>query len=244
MSSGPRTAESENGKMSAGNRGNEESGEVSARKAQKRSRVREVDFMRVEDTAHGQALHPFELEVKEKIASQSSPFDELMRREMDRENRRVEKIARGKLRKLLKAGVLTPKQKICYELLYEKSLSTGDVARKMDISKSRVRDLRRAIQKALARAYEKHMEDILIWRLGYPFCKTKRQRFVWRLRYLEGFTPAQIALREDRAKSSVNEVIERVKKNILNGKTLSDLRHPPLFLPKTTGGEANPKKSE
>lgn len=218
MSSGPRMAESEDGTMFAGNKENRKGGGVNERKAQGRSRIREVDFMRVEDTLHGQSLHPFELEVKEKIASQTSPLDELLRQEVEREDWRVARVAKWRLKKLLKENVLTLKQKVCYEFLYEKNLSTKEVAQRMNVSKSRVRDLRRSIKKALTHTHKKQMEAILFWKLGFPFCKTRRQRLIWRLRYLRGYTAAQIALREGRSKSSVIRVIERVTKNILNGK--------------------------
>jgi len=114
-----------------------------------RTRIREIDFMRVEDTLHGCALSPFELEVKDKIASAPSPIDILTQGE-DREEKKSH--AHYTLSRLLAYAHLSQVQKACYELLYHECLTDKEAASRMSLSRVRIRTLRFSITQSLLKA--------------------------------------------------------------------------------------------
>ncbi len=172
-----------------------------------RRRVREVDFMRVEDTQHEKPLGPFELEMKKKIASAPSPRDLLIEKEEEKEREDQRRLAGERLDSLLRKANLTPNQKACFELLYHEGLSDVEVARKLSVSRERIRLHRRAILKALKRIAQREVEAQKV----YLRCKTEKQKLIWRLYYEKGLSAREIARRLGRTKSAVNMVLARIR---------------------------------
>ncbi len=117
-----------------------------------RTRIREIDFMRVEDTMCNRPLSAFELEVKEKIACGPSPAEELISREEAEENG---KSLRSTLERLIRLANFTSNQAACYELIYGEELSDEEAAFRLRISRGRLRWLKIGIVKALKRAHQK-----------------------------------------------------------------------------------------
>jgi len=205
-------AESEDGKMSAGNKENWKSKEVNERKWFKRSRIREVDFMRVEDTQHGQTLHPFELEVKEKIASQASPLDEMQCKEEKNEKSGNVRVMKWRISHLVKKASFTPGQEACYRLLYLEKLPAREAAERLSVSKARVCQLRKSILRKISQAYREQMKKRRLMDSGALQCKTRQQRLVCGLRYKLGLSSSEIALRIGRTKRAVDRMLERSQK--------------------------------
>lgn len=123
-----------------------------------RTRVRAVDFMRIEDTLNRQELSRFELEVKEKITSQKTPPSEMIQREADQARREMINYIYALA---AKAG-MTPAEKQCFRLLYVKNMSIREAGRKMDLPKTTVGDLNKKMiskmRDAVKQAFEKDGE--------------------------------------------------------------------------------------
>ncbi len=186
--------------------------DFSETKKKRRSRVREIDFMRVEGSRQDDPLHPFELEVKKKIADASSPLDEIVERETREEQRMILRASRNKLTWLLKEGALTAKQREYFELLYVQKLSNEDVAERLSVTSSTVRRMRQDIPKALHKALSWKRECQRVLKAIAALHLTAKQRVVFRLRYREGLSVSEIAGKLGKPRTAVYNVLARVTK--------------------------------
>ena len=103
-----------------------------------KTRLRCVDFNKVEDAWGLEDLSTFELEVKEKMAAVPSPLEQLMEKEDREELRRA-------LGKLAKGAGLSPREKVCFRLLYVEGMSVPDAAEKLGLSPITVRRMRQLV---------------------------------------------------------------------------------------------------
>lgn len=139
-----------------------EKGSKSTKETKRRSwewcRIYPVDFMRAEDAYDIGALSKLELEVKEKLASSPSPYDELVAKEeepeKEREAQRIE-VLRTKLHELARKAGLSQGQKECFRLLFVERLSIADSAEQMGVSLRRIRLFQQQIESKI----KKHLEN-------------------------------------------------------------------------------------
>ena len=177
-----------------------------------KSRTREIDFMRIEDTMHGQPLSHFELKVKEKISCVPSPFEEIARKE-EEENRSEQ--VQNTLNELVEKA-LTPKQKAWFQLVYVEELPDEEIAKRLKVTERRVRQLKAATLKAFKRAYEKQR----VKQMADTFELTEKQRLVIQLRYEEQLSLKEIAGRLGVTPDAVDDLLCRMRKKIFPGKIL------------------------
>lgn len=177
--------------------------------------VQSVDFQRIENNPNGTSpLSPFELEVKEKLASAPSPFDELARQEDEVALEHEEISLRAKMAHLIRGTKLSPRQKRCYELLYLDRLADKEVQKKLGISQSRLSHLKREIKDALIKSHgERRSRQPLLRRKGSRKL-TLLQRRVLKLRG-QGKTFDQIASELGIAKKNAYLIFKRVQKKYL-----------------------------
>jgi len=180
-----------------------------------KSRTREIDFMRVEDTMHGQPLSHFELKVKAKIACVPSPYEEIARRE-DEESRSEQ--VQTTLNDLVEKA-LTPKQKAWFHLVYVEELPDREIPKRLNINERRARALKTATLKAFKRAYEKQR----IKQLLDTYELTEKQRLVIHLRYEEQLTLKAIAGRLGVTLRAVDDLLGRMRKKIFLEKNSPNL---------------------
>ncbi|HRK61721.1 MAG TPA: hypothetical protein PLY88_04135 [Candidatus Omnitrophota bacterium] len=179
----------------------------------RRARVREVDFMRVEDASIQDALSPFEMEIKNKIAGEDSLRDSLSQE--DKSQSRFRGILKRKFRKLLSKGVLTVRQREFYELFYIQRLTDVETAKRMGVSRVRVRKLRWALKKALNRAVKcKKGKEAVVPKVRYGSL-TKNQKNIWMMYRKEKLSPVQIARKLGRTKQAVYGVLKNIQKKSL-----------------------------
>ena len=193
---------------------NKNTPDLSGAKKKRRSRVREIDFMRVEGSLHDDPLHPFELEVKQKLADSSSPLDELLEKEKHAEERKILRKARSKLTWLLKSNVLTSKQKEYFRLLYVQKRADKDLATRLGVSRSTIRRMRQDIQIALhkALAWKNECHRVRKRKEISTLQLTAKQRVVFRLRYKEGLSVSEIARKLGKSRKAIYSVLARVTK--------------------------------
>jgi len=189
--------------------------ELNSRKFKRRknrTRVRQVDFMRVEDTAHGQELAPFELEVKEEIARNRNPFEEIESQETQAREVQLKRVARYKLSCLMRSAQLTQRQRECYQLIWVKGLSENEAARKLGLSRSRVRDIKKTIKSSLVAAHEeeKHRKGISL--KIQSVCKTAKHRTVCKLYFKKGKTVSEISRCLGVSRQAVQQLLKRLLK--------------------------------
>ncbi len=175
-----------------------------------RTRIREVNFMRVEDT-QGQVLSAFELEVKEKIACVSSPYEELAQKEEKKEKREK---AKRTLAKLLKSTKLTPNQKTCYELSFIEELPDSEVAARLSVSASRVRSLKSSVISTFRRTQDKFRRMEFIARAADSHKLSPRQQLIWKLCYESHLWAKEIASKLGTTEKTVEMVLRRLRKKI------------------------------
>lgn len=185
--------------------------ETNKAKNSRRTRVREVDFMRVEDASTRDSLSPFEMEVKDKIAAEMP----LLKKALDAEELRIkEQLARvfkAKLNKLLSKGILTERQREFYELFYVKKLTGREIAQIMGVSLSRVRTFRLFLKKALKKAVMKDKQREFMSNRVKHVQLTRIQKSVWRLYQREGLSVTEIARRLGKTRQSVDWVFQNLK---------------------------------
>ncbi len=185
--------------------------ETNKAKNRRRTRVREVDFMRVEDASTRDSLSPFEMEVKDKIAADMP----LLKKALDAEELRIkEQLARvfkAKLNKLLSKGILTERQREFYELFYVKKLTGREIAQIMGVSLSRVRTFRLFLKKALKKAVMKDKQREFMSNRVKHVQLTRIQKSVWRLYQREGLSVTEIARRLGKTRQSVDWVFQNLK---------------------------------
>jgi DNA-directed RNA polymerase specialized sigma24 family protein len=121
----------------------------------KKTRVRGVDFMRVEKPLSGQGLSPFELEVQRKIASVPSPIEELIAREEQRIKSSSEVWARRKLSILAHWARLSPLQKKCLFLTCVEGLSASEAAKNLNLARGTVLYMLHAVRRKMAAVVER-----------------------------------------------------------------------------------------
>lgn len=185
--------------------------ETNKAKNSRRTRVREVDFMRVEDASTRDSLSPFEMEVKDKIAAEMP----LLKKALDAEELRIKeqlsRVFKAKLNKLLSRGILTKRQREFYELFYVKKLTGREIARTMGVSLSRVRTFRLFLKKALKKAVIKDKQREFMSRRVKHVQLTRIQKSVWRLYQREGLSVTEIARRLGKTRQSVHWVFQNLK---------------------------------
>lgn len=173
-----------------------------------KSRTREIDYMRVEDTLHGQALTHFELKVKEKIACVPSAYDQIARQE-EEEERAAE--IRRKIEDLLKKARLTASQEACYRMVYVEMLSDSEIAERLSLGIRNVAKLKQSVLEALKRVHERQC----IKNLADQHDLTEKQRLVISLRYEEQLSRKEIADRLGVTIRAVDDLLVRMRKLIL-----------------------------
>ncbi len=179
-------------------------------KGRKRTRVREIDFMRVEDTAQSQELAPFELEIKDEIASAESPYEKLASQEKRGGDKELKRVSKYKLTCLMRKAKLTSRQAECYQLIWVKEFSENKTAKKLGISRSRVRDLKQVILSSLASALEKEKNRNRIATKARFACKSKKQYKIWRLYFKQGKTISEIGRDMSLSRQSVHQFLKRI----------------------------------
>ncbi|MDP2629278.1 MAG: sigma factor-like helix-turn-helix DNA-binding protein [Candidatus Harrisonbacteria bacterium] len=170
-----------------------------------KSRTREIDFMRIEDTMHGQPLTHFELKVKAKIACVPSPYEEIARKE-DEESKSEQ--IQNTLNELVEKA-LTPKQKAWFHMVYVEELSDREIAKRLNVTDRRVCYLKADTFKAFKRAYEKQQIKQLLDNCDL----TEKQRLIAQLRYEEQLTLKEIASRLGVTLRAVDDVLGRIRRN-------------------------------
>ncbi len=163
--------------------------------------------MRVEDAASGQELAPFELEVKDELASAQSPFEELASREKRGGENQLKRISKYKLSCLVRRTKLTPRQTECYRLIWAKGLSENQTARKLGLSRSRVRDLKQKIICLLTATLEEEKRRNRIASKAHLACKTEKQRKMWDLYFRQGKTIREIAKDLSLSRQAVRQLL-------------------------------------
>jgi DNA-directed RNA polymerase specialized sigma24 family protein len=186
----------------------------------KRKRVRAVedavDFMRVEDAGQMPGLDPFELDVKKEMAALSkTPADELMSAEESRSEQVFKCAAFRMLKGLIRRrGFLPRRLRLAYELCYVSKLPDPEAAYLMGITPVYMRKVRQNLRQSLVRALQKKEQDELFLRKAKFLGLTRRQERIVRLRFCEGFSVEEISKMTGRSRSSVHDVVRRVRKKI------------------------------
>lgn len=191
--------------------------EVQSEKRERiKSRTREINYMRVEDTMHGQPLTHFELKVKEKIACVPSPYDEIARKEEEEE--RSEEVQR-KIEDLIRKARLTAMQEACYRMVYVEMLPDKEIAKRLSLGVRNVAKLKQSVLKALKRVHEKQC----IKELADRHDLTEKQRRVIYLRYEEQLSLKEIAERLGVTFRAVDDLLGRTRKMLFAKKNSSNL---------------------
>jgi len=174
--------------------------------------VRETDFSRVEGTQPEDPLHPFELEVREKLAGSASSFNDLAAKENQIFGRRKMTANHARLVRLSREGMLTERQQTYFNLFYVEGLSDKEIAACLGVSRSTVRLLRKEIYRRMRRFIAEKESVRRMFRSVKSAGLTKKQKLIFRLRYRKGLTVAQIARVLGRGPSAVYYVLERTRK--------------------------------
>jgi len=175
-----------------------------------RTRVREVNFMRVEDASIHDALAPFEMAVKERIAADDTRMN--FEREEAFVQVAVRRVLLKRLCRLVKTGALTPRQREFYELFYVQHLSDLEISRQLGVSRGRIRKLRWQLKQNLMKAIGKQRDRENVGKKIRRGRLTKKQKQIWRLYSMEGLKPVQIAGSLGRTRQSVYWVLKKLKK--------------------------------
>lgn len=186
--------------------------ETNKAKNRRRTRVREVDFMRVEDASTRDSLSPFEMEVKNKIAGEMAGLEEALDAEDLRAKEQLARVFKAKLNKLVSKGNLTKRQREFYELFYVRRLMDREIAQRMQVSLSRVRLLRLFLKRALRKTVIKDKEREFMKRKVKHVQLTRTQKTVWRLYQKEGLSVTEIAHRLGKTRQAIGWVFRNLKK--------------------------------
>lgn len=178
-------------------------------------RIRFVDLQRIEDNRYGEPLSPFEIEVKKKLGSAASPYDELARKEEDEEKELEERSLRSKLAHLVQTAELSLQERECYELLYVERLAAEEVLRRLGISHSHLCHLKKRIEETLVKTYRKSMKRSVPRKKRGKRDFTERQREVMRMHFKEKLSLGEIANRLGIKKQTVDGILRRVQKKVL-----------------------------
>ncbi len=175
--------------------------------------VKSVDFQRIENNSNsGVPLSIFELEVKRKLASSPSPYDELVRIEEEEVLEEKEHAQRTKLGLLALRANLSPQEQACYTFFYEMKYSDETVQKRLGISQSHFCHLRDRIQAKLIKTHRKSSQRSYRKKKKGSRPLTERQREVLKLRK-QGRTLKQISEQLGVSIVRVHQIIrEGVKK--------------------------------
>ncbi len=171
--------------------------------------------MRVEDASTRDSLSPFEMEVKNRIASER-PLEKWTEEVKERQAKSGLALAfKGKLQNLLsKEGVLTKRQRDIYELSYVQKLSDPEIAKRLGLARVTVRTLRRALKEALKRAVRKERDLKGFHRKVKQIHLSRTQKTIWRMYQKEGLPVAEIARRLGKTFQTVYWVLQNLLKKI------------------------------
>ena len=174
--------------------------------------MRETDFSRVEGTQPEDPLHPFELEVREKLASSASSFNDLATKENQTFGRRKMTANHARLFRLSREGMLTERQRTYFDLFYVEGLLDKEVAMRLGVSRITVRRFRQEISRRLRKFVSEKEAVRRMFRSVKSAVLTKKQKLIFRLRYRKGLTVAQIARALGMRPRAVYYVLERTRK--------------------------------
>ena len=174
--------------------------------------MRETDFSRVEGTQPEDPLHPFELEVREKLASSASSFNGFAAKENQIFGRRKITANHARLVRLSREGMLTEKQQTYFDLFYLEGLSDKEIAARLGVSRSTVRRFRQEIYLRMRKFVSEKEAVRRMFRSVKSAVLTKKQKLIFRLRHRKGLTVAQIARALGMRPRAVYYVLERTRK--------------------------------
>lgn len=176
--------------------------------------VHYVDFLKIEDSGNAEALTEFELKVKEKLACVPSPYDHLVRPELEAEEENRLKSLRAKLSHLVSLAEFTSLERRCYELFYLEKLSDKEISKRLNITLRRLTFIKIAIEKELKRVHAGRV------RMRSLRTKMQRSRFsrkekeVWRLRSYHRMKFSEISEKTGLPQTTCFRIFERVQKKL------------------------------
>lgn len=193
----------------SGAKSHDQESDFSQNKNKRRTRVRETDFSRVEGTQSEDPLHPFELEVKEKLAGSAN---DLITK--DRQTLKLRKTAasHARLVRLVREGALTSRQRIFFDLFYVECLSVKEIASRLGVSRDTVWWVRHIISRKLRKFVLEKQAAKQKLKAGNSIRLTKKQKLIFELRYGKGLTVTQIAERLGKRPCSVWRILQRTRK--------------------------------
>lgn len=174
--------------------------------------MRETDFSRVEGTQPEDPLHPFELEVREKLAGSASSFNDLAAKENQIFRHRMITANHARLVRLSRKGMLTERQRTYFDLFYVECLSDKEIAARLGVSRITVRRFRQKIYLSLRKFVSKKDSVRRMSRSVKLAGLTTKQMLIFRLRYLKGMTVVQIARHLGLRPCGVWRVLQRTRK--------------------------------
>jgi len=180
-------------------------------KSRRRTRVRETDYMRVENDRSFDPLSRFEQNARDKLAAEKSPLDELLAEEEEAKQLRARHIERRRLAFVLKKANLTAKLEQCFLLLYVQNFTVAQAAKILGVSNVRVRQMRIKLKTVLLKAAGYVGRNPKRGHLDRPQNMTRNQRRIWRLKHREGLPSKEIAAHLGISLRAVNMVLRRVK---------------------------------
>lgn len=183
---------------------------------EKGRRTKHADYHRIENNPEQEVLTPFELEVKEELASVPSPYDELARIESEDELAMNEYKRNAKLGHLAHKAKLSPLQRACYQLVYMDRISEEKVLERLGVSRARLWSLKKSVEIAILRAHqkEKSRETLSKKRRLSGQSLTPYQKSIIELHENQRLSFAEIAKRYGVLKSTIANIYRRVQKNI------------------------------
>ncbi|HOW59121.1 MAG TPA: sigma factor-like helix-turn-helix DNA-binding protein [Candidatus Omnitrophota bacterium] len=183
---------------------------------EKGRRSRNADYHRIEHNPYQEELTPFELEVKENLASAPSPADELARIEAEDELAAEERSRDSRLRHLAQKAKFTPMQRACYQLVYVDRISEEQVQQKLGINQNSLWYLKKRVEAAILKAHKAEMQILALSRKRKlaSHSLTPYQKSIIELHEKQGLSFAEIAKRLGVSKSTLTNIYARVQKNI------------------------------
>ena len=187
--------------------------ESSNKRRAQRTRVREVDFMRVEQSAGGEALHSFEEEVKKKMSLEgSNPREDLIKEEERKVKAEVSHDLYVELLRLSRKSELSQKQKQYFELRYIKKLTFSQIAAIMKVSRPRAARLGMMV---LIKLKKNRSNDVIAQLASSGRCysgMTPLQQRIARLKYIKKLSVRRIAVNLNMSSRAVYQALERIRK--------------------------------
>jgi DNA-directed RNA polymerase specialized sigma24 family protein len=196
----------------------DEGPDVPESSSKRRTRVRETDFSRVEGTQPEDPLHPFELEVREKLAGSANSFNDLATKENQIFGRRKMTANHARLVRLSRKGMLTERQQTYFDLFYVEGLSDKEIAVRLGVSRSTVRDFRQEIYLRMRKFISEKEAVRRMFRSVKSAGLTKKQELIFRLRYEKRLTVVQIAKVLGKRPCAVWRILQRTRKIFSIGK--------------------------